>query len=314
MTNEEKISYVQNAIRENPLPELGADLVLAVSANAQDQARQDLLLLRSGEQIGPGFPLGLFSKLLDNGWTPEETVLHIARFMTTADYKVKAMADVLNFESVRRYLRTKLCDPEYEDAFMLGRPATPVGAWSVIYELDLRKEGWTGGMVPVSNDLLEIWGLDVEALHQAASKSHAAADPAWLRPLTVVEGLEMEPEGFHVFDVLDHLPQTSPLALYLLTTRSLENGAGVVSWDGVLAHVGRLLGKNYYVMPFSHDAVMLAPDTEMREPQDIAETLRAFSEKRMYERPENVVSFKTQRYDRVRRSLEPVEIESPEQD
>lgn len=111
--------------------------------------------------------------------------------------------------------------------------------------------------VRVTQDLLNIWGVDEDEVFYTAIQNQEK-----LRPVEIQ----------NIAEVL-HLPVTD-IPMYLVTTSSHNLGAIAIFYSGVFNKVRELVGGEFFIIPSSIDEVLIFPKTPNSNLESIANMVR----------------------------------------
>lgn len=170
--------------------------------------------------------------------------------------------DFQDYETIRPYLRTRLCDPDVKRDFLDDKPWTPVGRLAMYYAIQLESGDPESPILAITHELLSQWdGITHEQLHRDAVEAASSAHPASLfdinDPVAQDTPLgEIIPASRNLLS-RDVLTNPSIEGAYVLTNSIDYCGASVIGWDGVLEKVGQLLRQDFYVVPACVDRVMI---------------------------------------------------------
>lgn len=309
MTDKEFIQYAVSHVKEY-LPEDFADAQVSTQTVVQpnDAKYTSLTLLRPDDEVGPRVPLEDFAALVRQGKSLDSVMKEIANVFTS--FRTPAIApvqDIFNFDAMKGYLTTKLCDPDNARDYLKDKPWTPVGRWGLLYRLKLAIRDDVVGSAPVTYEILNGWGLDTETLHREAVANESSKDPAWLSPVAEIITMGPAVSGPNLLESGKKLKAAST-GLYVLSNKSRFNGACVVGWEGVLDRVGEVLGCDFAVVPSSIHEVMIVPDAGLCDPQGLENMLQAGNANPAMVQTEDILSNHVQFYNRATRQLEGLEV------
>ena len=124
----------------------------------------------------------------------------------------------------------------------------------------------------VTNDMLNLWGITQEQLHDDTVATENTRNPVCFYTMDdVMSEMMLSAKPTNLFN-RPELVETGAVPMYVLTSQSKMDGAGVLARDGVLEKIGELIGSNFYVLPSSIHEVLIVPDNgnmQAKELEDI---------------------------------------------
>lgn len=260
--------YIRDHILEY-LPDTYKDAEVALTqvTKGNDEILTALQIACPGEWATPSIYLEEFAESLMNGRDICDVMREIAnrRVSHVTDPKLHERLEILTrYDTAHSLLKTHLCDPDLNPDYLQNKPWTPVGGLAMYYKLDVVIEDAYIMAVAVTDHMLDAWGgITPEQLHKDAVEANRSTDPPIMfdafNPRTAL--------AFHADDLTlcenlleqDVLTHPSSTGSYMLTHRSMHDGAAVIGWDGVLEKAADLLRTDFYVLPISIDQVMICP-------------------------------------------------------
>ena len=211
----------------------------------------------------------------------------------------------MDYEEIRKRLMVKLVDLEDGQEYLADKVYTVHGDFAATYAVILYEDDEGCISTAVTELQMKIWGISPEQLHQDAILADKARIPVMknLYMLTMPE--IYAPEGN--VNLLTEGAQYHPMEMppLCLTNRFYRNGASLILHGDILKRIGEVLGSNYYVLPSSVHEVILVPDTEKLDPEELSLMVREINEEQVA--PDERLSDKVQYYDRKTALLENAE-------
>jgi hypothetical protein len=189
------------------------------------------------------------------------------------------MDAMLNYEEVKDKIDCRLVNGENNGKFLSGRPFMEMEDLAVVYQIRLAdlKNGQMS--IPVTDLMLERYGISLEQLHEQAMRNMDVLQPHLLLTLkeTVLEmtahkisgelGLTMEEAKVVAAEVIPDAPDD---VLVLTNDRKLF-GASAILKDEVKQEIADRLG-DFYVIPSSVNELMIMkkePGMDYRQLEDM---------------------------------------------
>lgn len=295
--------YIKKHIKEYLPPEY-QDAVVSIEkiTKSNDRILTGLTIRKNGEQTAPTIYLEPFAELMEKGISKYNVLQQIAKIqMTYKEQLPMEVSELESYESIRPMLSIQMCDPETNREYLRDKPHTLCGELAALYRIQITADDEGTASVAVTENLMELWGITKEQLHQDAVQAEKTRNPVCLYDMEdLIFGSMGSDKPDNLFD------RTEPLnigftPLYVLTNQDKTNGAGVLVQDGVLEKVGELMGSNFYVLPSSIHEVMILPDNGNMQLAELENMVREINATKVA--PEERLSDKVQYYDREAKTL-----------
>ena len=170
---------------------------------------------------------------------------------------------VSDYDSVRQNLLMRLCDRDTNQAYLRNHIYTEEGDFAITYHVVLEKDKTGIVSTPVTEPMLEMWGVTREELHQDALRSDLPQNkPILCRVEEQIKSMQGTAPGLQTnYLQRNSLPemQEGEINLFILTNEELMDGAAMIAHRDVLEKAGELIGGDYYVLPSSIHEVMIIP-------------------------------------------------------
>lgn len=295
--------YIKKHIKEYLPPEY-QDAVVSIEkiTKSNDRILTGLTIRKNGEQTAPTIYLEPFAELMEKGISKYNVLQQIAKIqMTYKEQLPMEVSELESYESIRPMLSIQMCDPETNREYLKDKPHTLCGELAALYRIQITADDEGTASVAVTENLMELWGITKEQLHQDAVQAEKTRNPVCLYDMEdLIFGSMVSDKPDNLFD------RTEPLnigftPLYVLTNQNKTNGAGVLVQDGVLEKVGELMGSNFYVLPSSIHEVLILPDNGNMQLAELENMVREVNATQVA--PEDRLSDKVQYYDREAKTL-----------
>lgn len=191
---------------------------------------------------------------------------NILDFMTTAK----------DFSAFRDRLCCALVGCAQNEEFLKIVPHTKFLDLAYIYYIQMISDNGEDHLASVNNQLFELWGIDIETLHEAACINTLRLYPLRLEPIgaTIARMLEAEGIPAELFPMKrGNLPPT-----YILTLPDYRYGAAGILASHLLRELAGQLENDLYLIPSSICEVLLVPAIEEARPQELKELLAEMNE------------------------------------
>ena len=186
MNYEEFKQEVADRIKEF-LPEKYADADVSIQTVVKnnDQKLDGLMVKLEDSNIAPNIYLNQFYEQHEDGRPMDDILAAIADVRTqhemSQDFDVSKLTD---FDSVKDRITCRLINAEQNAEYLADKPHTMVDDLAVTYHIAIGKEESGTMSAPITNRLMEGYGVDVEQLHQIALDNMDTLTPATFKSMT----------------------------------------------------------------------------------------------------------------------------------
>lgn len=271
MNFDEFKAYLQEHIKEY-LPEKYADADVSIQSVVKnnDQKLDGLMIRLEDINISPNIYINQFFEQFENGRDIDDILATIADIRTqhevSNDFDVSKLTD---FDSVKDHITCRLVNAEQNAEYLADKPHTIVEDLAVTYHVALGKEESGTMSAPITNRLMEGFGVDVEQLHKIALDNMDTLTPVSFKSMTetMIDMMlpQMMSNGMTEEDardaITDMLPPTENEAMYVLSNEDKLNGAAMLLNDKVMDDITEKVGTDYFILPSSIHEVLIVPKT-----------------------------------------------------
>ncbi len=246
--------YIEEHIAEY-LPE---DTSVRISDKLVNNGKKLVLEIRKkGETVAPAIHLNEFHSLYQSGGKSLGEILeNIAEMYERAYTEVPQSEFQLHFdyETIRDRVAAELLEIKRNPELLSERLYTPVGnGMAKIYKIILEMDEDGIKSVPISRELADRYGYDLQQLEQDADKNTERLLPITFTSLTQeiarLTGIEIEE------------PPKGEDEIYVLTNKVRIGGAVALYLPEVKERISELLGgRDYYAIPSSTHEMIIIPD------------------------------------------------------
>ena len=279
MNYEEFKQEVADRIR-NFLPEKYADADVSIQTVVKnnDQKLDGLMVKLEDSNIAPNIYLNQFYEQHEDGRPMDEILAAIADVRTqhemSQDFDVTRLTD---FDSVKDRITCRLVNAEQNAEYLEDKPHTMVDDLAVTYHIAIGKEESGTMSAPITNRLMEGYGVDVEQLHKIALDNMDALTPASFKTMTetMVEMMlpDMMRSGMTEEEARDAIatmvPPTQDDMMFVLSNEDKLHGAAVILNDKVMDDITEKLGADFFILPSSVHEVLIVPKTDQIDLQTL---------------------------------------------
>ena len=181
-----------------------------------------------------------------------------------------------DYEKVKDHLFIRVSNEQENADFLSHVPHQTVDGLAVTYHVAIDGMDGINASVAVTNDMLAMYGVSREQLHQDALDNAREMLPARYTSMAamimgIAEGMGMDT------DMMEEAPPGVP-ALMVLTNDTGAYGASAMFYPGQMDEISSGMKSNFFVLPSSVHEVLLLPDdgtADYRELQMMVQTINA---------------------------------------
>ena len=159
-----------------------------------------------------------------------------------------------DYSQVKDKLYIRVSDAAENEAFLANCPHREVDGLAVSYHIAFDNGQGIQASAAVTNNMLDLYGITPDQLHNDALESAQNLLPANMVSLAEMMGNMMGVDADMVMPTMDE-PR-----LMVLTNDQALHGAGALFYPGQMDAVAQQLGSDYFVLPSSIHEVLLLPD------------------------------------------------------
>jgi hypothetical protein len=212
------------------------------------------------------------------------------------------VSEITNFENVKDKIICKLVNAEMNEIYLADKPYTQIEDLAVIYSIALGEKMGGKLTVPITDNLINKYGISTEELHDIALHNLAKSQIEFKTMREVL--LEMMfPEGISDDDSINSiLPQEEEAPyMYVLSNKEKLNGAAAVLDSKTMEDISQKLGGDFIVLPSSLHEVIIIPISENIGREEFENMIRDINAGQV--EPEERLSDHVYQYDSVEHEL-----------
>ena len=202
--------------------------------------------------------------------------------MTQSVFGQEITESITDFESVRDRINCRLVNASQNAENLSGRPHTMMGELAVTYHVELGKSERGSVSAPITNHLMEMYGVDTEQLHGIALGNMPHLSPPrfkgmsetmaeLLLPDAMANGMSREEAERVVGGIFQ--PEQDEM-MYVLSNEEKLHGATAILDKEIMDEVTAKLGREYYILPSSIHEVLIVPKTEEMDLKSLESMVR----------------------------------------
>ena len=191
-----------------------------------------------------------------------------------------------NYEVVKDFVYPNVSNLQSNVNRLSNIPYTQKEDLAITYHIWANGNEESMGSITINNDLMEMYGIGVDTLHEQAMNNLDKISPMKFESLqeTMVGMMACDfakEEGISIDEAKDLIRGSIPNAgpdVYCLSNESRANGAVYIMREDVQQMVAEKLGGDYYVLPSSIHETLIVPKSEnmpFQELQDMVQSVNA---------------------------------------
>ena len=250
------------------LPEKYAD----ATVNLQDVTKNNdtvltgLLIRTEDSNIAPNIYLENFFAQYQDGEDLGDILQHIADIRVNHEMEQGFdVSKITDFDQVKDHIICKLVNAEMNADYLADKPHTLVEDLAVVYAIDLGG-GESGRMsAPITNNLMEQYGVTTQELHDIALQNLSESQIEFKTMRDVLVDM-MFPDGIQEGDPRAFMlpPEEENPSMYVLSNADKLNGAAALLDAKTMEDISEKLGGDFVVLPSSiHETIVLPLNEDM---------------------------------------------------
>ncbi len=243
-----------------------AEITLQEVTKNNDQQLTGLMIKTEDTNIAPNIYLEGYFEQYQDGKDIEDIVRDIAdvrvKHEMSQDFDVSKLTD---FDQVKDHIICKLVNAEMNKDYLADKPFTPVEDLAVIYAIDLGGNESGHMTAPITNKLLESYGITEQEIHDIAIHNLAESQIEFKTMRDVLVDM-MFPEGIQEGDPRAFMlpPEEENPSMYVLSNADKLNGAAAILDSKTMEDISEKLGGDFIVLPSSiHEVIVLPVNEDM---------------------------------------------------
>ena len=250
------------------LPEQYADASVTIQdvTKNNDQQLSGLMIRTEDNNIAPNIYLEQFYEQYTDGRDMENILQNIADIRVSHEMEQGFdISKITDFDQVKDHIICKLVNAEMNQDYLVDKPFTPVEDLAVIYAIDLGGNESGHMTAPITNNLLQQYGITEQELHDIAIHNLAESQIEFKTMRDVLVDM-MFPEGIQEGDPRAFMlpPEEEKPSMYVLSNSDKLNGAAAILDSKTMEDISEKLGGDFIVLPSSiHEVIVLPVNEDM---------------------------------------------------
>lgn len=167
------------------------------------------------------------------------------------------VGQITDFDRVREKIVPRLIGKEWNRELLAIRPHKIIADLAVTYHIMMGHDFSGIASAPITNALMESWGVDVDTLHDMAIQNMQKLLPSTFQTMSSVLASMM---GADAEELLSAMPPADE-AMFILSNEQKVNGAAALLDKEIMKTVIERIGKEFFVLPSSIHECIIVPAT-----------------------------------------------------
>ena len=190
-----------------------------------------------------------------------------------------------NFDKAREQLFIRVSSVEKNADYLAKVPHTIVEDMAITYHLKMNVDESGVASSAVTNDTLQMYGVSVEELHQAALENSEKMFPVKIFDMhehmrqSFIDDMKkdgMPDEMIEMF--LEDFPQPGENGMTVVTNDVGVNGAAAIFYPGVMEKLAEMTKGDFFILPSSLHEMIILPDRGDFSPEQLSEMVKEINE------------------------------------
>ncbi len=230
------------------------------------------LTIRSAENnICPTIYLEQFFEKYQSGEDMDEVLENIADVRLRNEVKETFdVGQITDFDRVREKIVPRLISKEWNRELLELRPHKIIADLAVTYHIMMGNDFSGIASSPITNSLMEAWGVDVDTLHDQAIQNMPRLLPSTFQSMSSVLTSML---GEDAEEMLSVMPPADE-AMFVLSNDQKVNGAAALLDKEIMKTVIERVGNAFFVLPSSVHECLIVPATADMEVSSLVSMVR----------------------------------------
>lgn len=248
---EEVVGKVKEYLPET-FSEASIELMHVVKNN--DLELTGLIIQKAANSICPTIYLESFFEDYQSGEDMRDVIRRIAEIRVKNEKSnTFDVRSIMNYESVKDKIVPRLIGKEQNKRLLENQPHKIIADLAITYHILLSNEEGRTASAPITNALMETWGVKIEDIHDLSIKNMRSTLSSTFRGISSVLsrayfGKEIE------IDPADEI-------MFVLSNNKSTYGASAVLDDRIMRKMVDRFGEDFYILPSSVHEVLIVPET-----------------------------------------------------
>lgn len=273
MNYKQFVSAVEVRVKQSVEDGMSVHIHTNVKNNGRE--RVGITVVEQGINISPTIYLEEYYEQFRKNQSLDSIVKNILELYREVKFEHSWELDsVQKYERARKKIVYKLINEKENERILKDVPHVPYLDLAIVFYIlmDINQSGTA--TILVTNDLMNMWGVDCEKLYEEAKQNTEKLLPAEFQTMkSVISELLEEP--------VDDTEEED--MMYVLSNNLRCFGAACILYEGMLEKIGDQLEENFYVLPSSVHEVIVIPESKSLNRIELEEMIVEINETQVEE-------------------------------
>ena len=203
--------------------------------------------------------------------------------------------DMFKYETCKDRINPRIVNTETNAAYLSDKPHVDFEDLSIMYAVRVFENETGFGEAVITNDLMEMWGVSVQDIHDKAMDNLSEKEPF----ISTLEGMLFGMDSS--LDINELGDVSSSVPFFVLTNQQKTKGSVMAICPEVMDKITEQLG-DVYILPSSVHEVILVPANLGGDVKDLARMVKQINANEV--KPEDRLSDNVYHYDPKEKKLE----------
>lgn len=280
-------------IKEELQKQVGNELEVVVQKTEKNNGLKldGIVLKREGDITAPVHYLQGYFEEFEKGKSLSWCANKILKVEALHQGKAPEVLPILhNWEKASKQVFPMLINREWNQETIKNMPYREFLDLAVIYYIKLDTADVGEATAKINHGMLKLWGIEEQELYDRAMENlKEKSYPEIKGMLHVLEEMlfeEVKKEKNQQAGLEDmaqnmrkEIEETGGIGFYVLTNRDKIKGASCLLYTELLVRFGEQVGKNFYILPSSIHELLLMPDMENMQVEELRTMVAEVNEK-----------------------------------
>lgn len=269
------------------LPEKFEDSNVAINTVQKNNEQLDGLTITSPDSnVSPTIYLNSYYESYQDGESIEDILQNIAT--VRMDHEVDKSFDITkitDFEQAKDHIAPRVIGMEDNAELLAQRPHSEMDDLAVTYCVMLGSDENGSMSVPITNQLMESWGVTQEELHDIAISNLESLSPSTFKSMNEVMAEMMLPQMIEecggdrdMAEAMLSAMMPPEEKMYVISNEEKLNGAAALLDDKLMDSIREKIGDDFFILPSSiHECLVVPADAGM-ELRDLENMVKEVNE------------------------------------
>lgn len=237
-----------------------------------------IVIRQKNLNIAPTIYLDSYFKSYQNGTMNLDDAMN-AIVKTYIEYLPMDNFDIsklMDFENVKDNIVAKVVGKENNENLLAGKPYRTMADMAVTYHVMLSKNIDSTATVPITDSLMDRWGVTEDVLYTASKNGMASLSPAVIKSMTETMVEMIGKERAELMGIPIDMDPSEEM-MYMLSNTSKVNGAAAIIDPNNMDMVKNYIQSDFYILPSSiHEVIILkAGQMSIEELEEMVQEVNA---------------------------------------